>query len=61
MMALATEEDRVRIWRLEQLLSLGFTDEEASELAESAEVDLELVRRLVDAGAPLELVSRIAR
>ena len=60
-MALVTEPDPVRTWRLEQLLALGFTHEEAVELADSPDVELEQVRRLVDAGAPLELVSRIAR
>jgi len=60
-MALAIEDDQVRTWRLEQLLALGFSEDEARDLAGAPEVDLEQVRRLVDAGAPLELVSRITR
>lgn len=53
------ERLRVRWWRFEQFLELGFTDSDSATLAE-ATVDLSFVRRLVGAGCPPETASRIA-
>lgn len=38
---------------------MGFAEEEAEQLAAASHVDLEQVRQMVGAGAPLELVMRI--
>ncbi len=58
-MTTATEHNSVLAWRIEQLLSLGFSAEEADRLAEARDVDLAQVRKMVASGAPLELVARI--
>jgi hypothetical protein len=52
------EATRVRRWRRSQLLALGFSRSDASELTK-AQVDLGEVRRLVAAGCPPEIVRRI--
>jgi hypothetical protein len=52
------EATRVRRWRRSQLLALGFSKGDASELTK-APVDLGEVRRLVAAGCPHEIVRRI--
>jgi hypothetical protein len=52
------EATRVRRWRRSQLLALGFSASDASELTK-APVDLGEVRRLVAAGCPHEVVRRI--
>jgi hypothetical protein len=53
-----SEATRVRRWRRSQLLALGFSKSDASELTK-AQVDLGEVRRLVAAGCPHEIVRRI--
>jgi hypothetical protein len=53
-----SEATRVRRWRRSQLLALGFSSSDASELTK-AQVDLGEVRRLVAAGCPHEIVRRI--
>jgi hypothetical protein len=52
------EATRVRRWRRSQLLALGFSASDASELTK-APVDLGEIRRLVAAGCPHEVVRRI--
>jgi hypothetical protein len=54
----SAEEHRVRRWRLDQFVGLGFTQAVAAMLT-SAPVDLHLARRLVGAGCPLETAARI--
>jgi hypothetical protein len=53
------ERLRVRCWRFEQFVELGFTDSDSATLAE-ATVDLSFMRRLIGAGCPPETASRIA-
>jgi hypothetical protein len=53
------ERLRVRRWRFEQFLELGFTDSDAATLA-AATADLSFVRLLIGAGCPPETASRIA-
>lgn len=53
-----SEATRVRRWRRSQLLALGFSKRDASELTK-ARVDLGEVRRLVAAGCTHEIVRRI--
>jgi hypothetical protein len=52
------EAARVRRWRRAQLLALGFSASDASELTK-ATVDLGEARRLVSAGCPPEVARRI--
>lgn len=52
------ELTQVRQWRRTQFIALGFTPQDASALAK-APVDLSEVRRLVEAGCPLETARRI--
>jgi hypothetical protein len=52
------EATRVRRWRRSQLLALGFSPTDASELTK-APVDLGEVRRLVAAGCPHDVARRI--
>ena len=47
------------IWRLEQLISLGFDSPCAAEMADDTEVDLAQARRLIALGCPLETAERI--
>jgi hypothetical protein len=48
----------VRRWRFEQFIELGFTETDSATLAE-AHVDLSLARRMMAAGCPVEIASRI--
>lgn len=48
----------VRRWRRSQLIAMGFTPHDATALAK-APVDLGEVRKLVEAGCPLETARRI--
>jgi hypothetical protein len=48
----------VRRWRFEQFIELGFTKTDSATLAE-AHVDLSLARRMMAAGCPVEIASRI--
>jgi hypothetical protein len=52
------EDHRVRRWRLEQFLSLGFDLANAVVMAD-AKIDLDVARRLVGAGCPLATASQI--
>ena len=52
------EDELITQWRLEQLRSLGFGDEQAWLLAAS-DADLHRARSLVAAGCPLHLALRI--
>jgi hypothetical protein len=54
----AEERMIVRRWRFEQFIELGFTESESATLAET-HVDLSLVRRMMAAGCPVEIASRI--
>jgi hypothetical protein len=52
------EELRVRQWRLDQLVRLGFSEAVAAAMTASA-VDLAEARKLVAAGCPLGTAARI--
>jgi hypothetical protein len=54
----AEERMIVRRWRFEQFIELGFTETDSATLAE-AHVDLSLARRMMAAGCPAEIASRI--
>jgi hypothetical protein len=54
----AEERMIVRRWRFEQFIELGFTENDSATLAET-HVDLSLVRRMMAAGCPVEIASRI--
>jgi hypothetical protein len=54
----AEERMIVRRWRFEQFIELGFTETDSATLAE-AHVDLSLARRMMAAGCPVEIASRI--
>jgi len=47
------------IWRLDQLISLGFDSPCAAEMADDTEVELAQARRLIALGCPLETAERI--
>jgi hypothetical protein len=50
---------RKRVWRLDQLTSLGFDSARAALMADDAQVDLAQARRLIALGCPLETAARI--
>jgi hypothetical protein len=52
------EDHQVRRWRLEQFLRLGF-DLASAVIMADAKIDLDVARRLVGAGCPVETASRI--
>ena len=52
-------ERQTRIWRLDQLIGLGFDYPCASQMAEDTQVDLEQARRLIALGCPLDTATRI--
>jgi hypothetical protein len=54
----AQERMIVRRWRFEQFIEMGFTETDSATLAE-AHVDLSLARRMMAAGCPVEIASRI--
>jgi hypothetical protein len=54
----ATDEDIV-YWRLEQLLSVGYSNDHACELAVRRDIDLHLARRLLRDGCTPELALAI--
>lgn len=54
-----TEEERVRLWRVEQLLDLEYSDQEAFELADLNGIH-HAIGDLIAAGCPHELARRIA-
>ena len=47
------------IWRLDQLVSLGFDSPCAAQMADDTQVDLAQARRLIALGCPLETAARI--
>ncbi len=47
------------IWRLDQLISLGFDSPCAAEMADDTQVDLAQARRLIALGCPLETAAHI--
>jgi hypothetical protein len=53
------EMQRTRVWRLNQLVSLGFDLPRAVIMADDTRVDLGQARKLVAMGCPLETASRI--
>lgn len=56
-----TREQKVELWRLESALRLGYEVETAESIAADTEVDLNLLRVLVEKkSVPLELAARIA-
>ena len=55
----ADAADRTRVWRLDQLIGLGFDVVRASLMANDSRVDLAQARKLVALGCPLETASRI--
>jgi hypothetical protein len=50
---------RTRLWRLDQLTRLGFDSTHAALMADDAQVDLALARRLIALGCPLETAAHI--
>jgi hypothetical protein len=52
-------ERQTRIWRLDQLISLGFDSPCAAQMANDTQVDLAQARRLIALGCPLETAARI--
>ena len=56
---LSDEEQRTRVWRLDQLVGLGFDLPRAAIMADDTHVDLGQARKLVALGCPLETASRI--
>jgi hypothetical protein len=56
--AQATERLRIRRWRFEQFVRLGFTESDSAVLAKTT-VGVAMVRRLISAGCPTETASRI--
>jgi hypothetical protein len=52
-------ERRTRIWRLDQLIGLGFDSPRAAQMADNTQVDLAQARRLIALGCPLETAARI--
>ena len=53
------EEQRTRVWRLDQFVGLGFDLARAAIMADDSRIDLGQARRLVASGCPLETASRI--
>ena len=56
---LSDEEQRTRVWRRDQFVSLGFDLPRAAIMADDTRVDLAQARKLVALGCPLETASRI--
>jgi hypothetical protein len=52
-------ERQTRIWRLDQLIRLGFDSPCATQMADDTQVDLAQARRLIALGCPLETAARI--
>jgi hypothetical protein len=56
---LSEAERQARIWRLDQLIGLGFDSLCAAQMADDTQVDLAQARRLIALGCPLETAARI--
>jgi hypothetical protein len=54
-----TEQERVRLWRLERALSLGL-DMDTAETFAAGDGDLHQLERLIDAGCDPPVAARIA-
>lgn len=54
-----TEHDRVRHWRLDELLRAGYRPLDALVLSGRSDVDLHLATRLLARGCPVETAMRI--
>ena len=52
-------ERQTRVWRLDQLISLGFDSPCAAQMADDTQVDLAQARRLIALGCPLDTAARI--
>jgi hypothetical protein len=50
---------RTRVWRLDQLIGLGFDPTRAALMADDAQVELAQARRLIALGCPPETATRI--
>jgi hypothetical protein len=50
---------QTRIWRLDQLIGLGFDYTCAARMADDTQVDLEQARRLIALGCPHDTATRI--
>ncbi len=57
---MATEKESVYTWRKEQFEALGFPLYVVNYLADSPDVDLALVRKLIANGCPHDVAIRIA-
>jgi hypothetical protein len=55
----ADELLRTRVWRLDQLVGLGFDHARAELMADDPHVELGLARRLIALGCTLETAARI--
>ncbi len=53
------EAERVRGWRLEELLRAGYNHRAAHELAERTDVDLHVATSMARAGCPVSTALRI--
>ncbi len=53
------EAERVRRWRLERLIRLGYDETSATELAAEAGVDVHDLERVLELGATLDQARRI--
>jgi hypothetical protein len=53
------ESQRIRVWRIDQFVNLGFDFARATTMADDSRIDLAQARRLVASGCPLETASRI--
>jgi hypothetical protein len=52
-------ERQTRIWRFDQLISLGFDSPCAAQMADDTQVDLAQARKLIALGCPLETAALI--
>jgi hypothetical protein len=55
----ADDVDRVRCWRLEELLRAGYEEDDATEIAFHLDVDVHYAASLVRRGCPSDLAARI--
>jgi len=52
-------ERQTRIWRFDQLISLGFDSPCAAQMADDTQVDLAQARKLIALGCPVETAALI--
>lgn len=53
------ETDKVYLWRYDQAVAAGYEVRQAMRIAEDAEIDLEVARKLVRLGCPPSLAFQI--